>query len=99
MNELIFCCQSKHFLVLQVLDGACDQSFGIHVAEFARFPAGVVSSARKRLRDLEDRDKEVSTMLLPFLFCFLWVDMAISFQFTILLCIWQGTAVLIVLFV
>lgn len=40
------------------------------MAEFARFPEGVVSSARKRLRDLEGRDKEVRKMLLPVFFCY-----------------------------
>lgn len=44
---------------MKVADGACDQSFGVHVAEFAQFPAGVVQAAKKRLRDMDERDKEV----------------------------------------
>jgi hypothetical protein len=37
----------------EVKEGACGQSFGVHVAEMARFPEAVVASAKRKLADLE----------------------------------------------
>nr|CAG8435185.1 8174_t:CDS:10 [Entrophospora candida] len=54
--------ESEITLLYKVIEGVCDESFGIHVAELANFPETVLRLARKKINILEDSTKNKDEM-------------------------------------
>lgn len=52
-------------LLYKIVEGSCNQSFGIHVAQIARFPKSVVDMAKRKLDELEKLCSEDDDSAIP----------------------------------
>jgi len=48
-------------MIYKIKDGACNKSFGIHVAKMAKFPDSVIAVAEIKVHDLENRAPAVAS--------------------------------------
>jgi DNA mismatch repair protein MSH2 len=63
-----YCQHDKLSLLYNVDKGVCDESYGINVARYTRFPEHVIASAEEKLKQFEEvpgfkNKKEVSTFV------------------------------------